>query len=291
MVQPASVYDIDLPRQRIDGSEVWLPLYYHDNDTFAAMFTATYDAMAEVLPSPALLPVRWVDGRALLLVTALRYHETTWSAPDGAHGRLVPYAEINVCALVTLGKAPRIRPLFADHPRAFVLDLAVTERTARDIGRDIGFPSFLADMAFSDSPSRRSVRLSEAGQHILTLSVVPGGRVRRRDQSVAFYSALNGQLRETIFQGMSLVQPRLRAKGGHLELGHHEVAERLQALGVAPSPVTTISYLEHRLVAPGPGRSLGPAQDHPSYQGGDATPGHYTVAYPGTPPLDQYAKA
>src|SRR5690348_9192399 len=54
------------PEAPIGETGVRLPLSYHRNDAFASLHTASYDAVAAVLPTDAIEPVRWLDQRALV---------------------------------------------------------------------------------------------------------------------------------------------------------------------------------------------------------------------------------
>ncbi len=79
-----------------------------------------------------------------------------------------------------------------------------------------------------------------------------------------------------------------RPGGGELQLGDHEVANRLRRLGISPASFAVFSYLDHRSILPA-GRPIGPARDYHGYTGADREFARFTVSYPDTPPLDQYA--
>lgn len=75
---------------------------------------------------------------------------------------------------------------------------------------------------------------------------------------------------------------------GELELGGHEIAHALRELGISPKPFLVMSYLEHRAILP-PGHPVGPARAYDGYRGAERELGRFTVRYPGTGPVDQYA--
>lgn len=82
--------------------------------------------------------------------------------------------------------------------------MPVTSRQARDGGRQLfGFPKILADMDFTEGSGIRQVRLSEADQEILTLTVRPAGRVTLDRKPFTSYTALEGQLLKTRVEGVS----------------------------------------------------------------------------------------
>jgi hypothetical protein len=269
--------------------EGWLPLFYHHNETFASLHRASFDAVAAALPTDDLVPYRWADGRALGMVQALRYHEVTWSGPDGTQGQMIPYGEVAVAAAATRGPARAVLPLLQPRLSGFVLQLPVTSRQARDGGRGVfGFPKFLADMDFAEAPDSRQVRLSDAGRDILTLRVSTGGPVVRDRRPMVLYSAKDGQLWEAVVPVLGHVQTRVGRRAGRLELGDHDVARRLRALEISASPLAVFNYLDHRSILPVPTRSGGIARPYPAFPGRDDEFARYTVRYPGTPALDQY---
>jgi acetoacetate decarboxylase len=262
---------------------------YHHNDVFTSVHAASYDAVAAELPSQVIRPARWADGRALVAVTAFRYHAVTWTAGDGSASSLAPYGEISVAAVVTAGPARRVLPLLSSQLRGFVLHLPVTTLEARDGGiAGWGFPKFAADMDFAEDPGFRRVRLSEDGSPILTLTVHPRGPVLAGRRPLAACTALHGELLETVIPVLGHMQARFG--GGELLLGDHEVAQRLRRLQLSCAPLAVFSYLDHRSILPA-GRPIGPARDYHGYAGADRAFGRLTVSYPDTPPLDQYAAA
>ena len=292
MARRLGVYDVKVPGRKVVVGDrtYWLPIYFHDNDVFGSVHLASYEAVAATLPSEAIRPVRWIDGRAIVTVLALRYNAVTWSGPDGTSGHGIPYGEVSIAAVVAVGSPPRLLPLLGNRAGGFVLYMPVTRRQARDGGRQLsGFPKFLADMDFTEGSGIRQVRLSEAGQEILTLTVHPVGRVRLDRKPFTSYTALDGQLLETRVQGVGHLQTRFGSAGGQLTLGQHEVAEQLRRLEISPTPLEVLSYLDHRSVQPAAGGTVGSARAYRPYPGADHELAGYTITYPGAPTEDQYA--
>ncbi len=277
------------PQAQVGDAAFRLPFFYHDNDVFMTVHPASYEAVAAELPTQVVEPVRWVDGRALVAVTAFRYHVITWSASDGSTGRLTPYGEISVAAVVNVGPAPRALPLLRRRLSGFVLHLPVTTMEARDGGRELwGFPKFVADMDFVEDGLSRRVELAEGGSTIFGLTVRPVGPVLPDRRPLVAYTVLNGDLLETVVPVLGHAQVRVGAGGGALALGSHPVAERLRQLEISAKPVIEFSYLDHRSILPA-GTPIGPARGYEGYRGVDRRFGRFTVAYPETAPLDQYA--
>jgi hypothetical protein len=291
MLRHEDFYSWEGPRPdvTVHGRAGRLPVFYHDNDVFMSVHPASYGAVAEALPSKVIRPVRWRDGRALVALTAFRYHAVTFTDADARTDTVTPYGEVSIAAVVTTGAAPRVLPLLRPRLAAFVLHLPVTTAEARDAGVVLyGFPKFLADMDFTEGTNVRRVDLSEGGASILTLSVRSYGPVLPDRRPLVAYSALHGDLLETVIRVRGHMQATVGSSAGDLRLGEHEVAQQLRALDISPAPVAAFSYLDHRSLLPA-ARVIGRARDYVGYRGADRDLGRFTVSYPGSAPLDQYA--
>jgi hypothetical protein len=280
------------PVAEVDGLRLMGPGFFHRMDSFQSVHLASYDAVRDVLPSNELYPVRWIDGRAILMIGAVKYHAVSASHADGTTAVLAPYGEVVIAAMVTRGPARRGLPLLAPglhHAGGFILHMPVTTLEARDLGLKIfGLPKFVADMDFREEPLLRQVRVSEQDTEILTLAIRPGSRVTTDRNPGILYSSLHGELLQTTTRFFGHRQVRLGRRAGALQLGEHPVAGRLRELGISRAPLMAASYLDGRLILPF-GSPIGAAQDYTGYPGHDRTRGRFTVAYPGTGPIDQYS--
>jgi hypothetical protein len=204
---------------------------------------------------------------------------------------LAPYGEVSVAAVVTRGPAHRLLPVLNPRMQVFVLHLPVTTLEARDVGKVLwGFPKFVADLDFVEHPTVRQVSVSEDGRHVLTLALRPGGLVLPDHRPHVVYTVLGGELVETVVPMSGYRQIRLGRRSGRLELGDHPVGRDLARLEVSPAPLACFNYVTHRCVLPA-GSGIGPARDFRGYAGRERPLGRYTIRYPDSPPLDQYAGA
>jgi hypothetical protein len=278
------------PRELVaaGGRSFRLPIYYHDDEFMASLHTASYDAVAAVLPCDLMRPARWIDGRALLSVGVFRYRSTTCVGADGGTELLTPYAEVSIAAVVTLGTAPRVLPVLSPRLRVFVLHLPVTTREAREAGEHWGFPKFVADLDCVEEPDARQVVLSEDGRQILDLTLRPSGPALADHHPHLIHTIKDGVLLETVVPMSGYRQIRLGRGSGELRLGDHPVGRQLGGWQIDPAPLAVFNYLTHRTILPA-GRPLAPSRPYPGYAGADRPRGRYTVRYPGTPALDQYA--
>ena len=224
-----------------------LPILYFRDDAFGLFFTAEATKVRAALPSDRLCPVQLPGGRALIVILAFTYIETT----------IGPYGEIAVAAPAVYGKRPPVGAvpalLEAGYPGfgMVVLHLPVTGTLARDGGRQLwGYTKFVADMEFKITPEYQQVRMSEEGAHILTLRVARGGFVRRDSKPIVTYSVLDGKLIRTTIPHRAVFRTALAARGSSLELGEHAMAGSIRALGLSRKPLMTRYYVERAAILP-----------------------------------------
>ncbi|HET8930234.1 MAG TPA: acetoacetate decarboxylase family protein, partial [Acidimicrobiales bacterium] len=268
--EPAPTESIDVGHDLVD-----VPIRYYRTDCFLGIFAADHDAVAELLPSDRLFPVRLKGGRAAIGVVAYNYSETG----------VGPYGEIGIAALCTFDRAAKpMVPLLREtaDPRfgAFVLHLPVTSRIARDAGRTIwGYPKFVADMTFDLRPERRSVEMCEQGRELLGLEVRNHGKFLRDNKPVVTFSEQRGQMVRTVVATRAEYRTKVGHGNGRLELGDHEVAQQLRELDISTDAMATKYYLSHAAVLP-KGETLCPADEaYEGFAGSDAPFGRHVIRY------------
>ncbi len=285
------------PVVEVNGRRLLSPAFYHRVESFQSIHLADHRAVAEALPSDMLHPVRWFDGRAALMVWALRYHDVTLTdvtgGPPGVPVLLHPYGEVGVVALATRRQRPRGLPLLLPTMPGvggFVFHLPVTTAEARDLGRVVfGLPKFVADMSFVEGPRTRTVTVSEDQQQVLKLTVHPAGPVLPDRRPAVMYSVLDGHLLRTVVPAVGHRQVRFGRRSAELHLGEHPVAGFLRDLDVDHGAVMAANYVDQRMILP-VGVPLGPARaDYVGHTGRDRDHGRFTVTYPDSGPIDQYA--
>ncbi|MCL7453644.1 MAG: acetoacetate decarboxylase family protein [Anaerolineae bacterium] len=273
---------IDVGSARVD-----LPVMYYRDDSFMGIFAADYEPVRTLLPSQDLYPVTLPDGRATIAIFAFNYLETG----------IGPYGEIAIALPCTHGQqASALLPLVLEsrYPGwgAFVLHLPVTSLVARDAGRVVfGYTKFVADMAFQKRPAYQSVRMSEAGAHILSLTVQQRGLTLKDNRPLVTYSVRDGELLRTTVPSRSVYQVGLTPGSATLELGDHEIGRQLQALNISTTGVLAKNYLTRSGILPA-GEPVGQAdRPHVGYAGQDREYGQLTVDYDDAAvPVDVYAR-
>ncbi|MBW2455525.1 MAG: acetoacetate decarboxylase family protein [Deltaproteobacteria bacterium] len=253
-----------------------LPIRYYRDDCFMLFFSADADAVRATLPSDDLHPVTLFGGRATVAIVGYNYLDTSIGS----------YGEVAVAAAVVQGKRPLpLVPALLESDYAgfggLVLHLPVTHRIARDAGRgQWGYTKFVADMAFENTPEHHSCRLSEKGEHILTLKVAKGGMFGRERRPITTYSVKEGDLIRTVIPQRGTFRWWPRCKKSSLELGSHPVAQSIQDLDLSPVPVLKRYFVERSAILPAGvvvERGVRPLEGYL----GDHQEAEHTVAYTG----------
>lgn len=224
-----------------------LPVLYFRDDSFAAVFTADYERVRQAMPSDRLYPVTAPRGRALIVVAAFDYLETS----------VGPYGEVAITVPAVHGrKPPPLVPMAFDSAWSgfghVVLHLPVTRRESRDGGRgQWGYTKFVADMEFENTPELHACRLSEGADHILTLRVTKRGLPYPDRRPLVTYSVKDGDLLRTTIPQTAIVRTALGAGGSSLELGEaHPVARAIRDLGIELRPLMTRYFLDRMTILP-----------------------------------------
>ena len=278
----------------VNGIRARCPAYVNHLAIFGSFHAADPEAIERELPSDDVHPVRLPDARAIVFVGGLHYRDITNSAFAGAMAP--PYGEVMVAPMVSRTAAPPIVPIAAlvlPLPASwragmFPLFVPVTHRWSRDGGWAMGVPKFVADLDFDESVDTQEVRAAEGGRSILRLRVPLAGDVRVSHLPMLSYAASDGMLFETKCPAFAYQRVGLGGRGAELELGDHEVADRIRDLGVSTAALGTLGWVDGRLIIPARHR-VGLARPYPGFRGGDRWFGRYTIRYPGTAAVDQYA--
>lgn len=238
----------------------------------AAWFTADAGQVARWLPSPHLHPVRWFDGRALLMVDAGDWVTTIGALPP------VRFAAINVAAMVTCGRSRGVPvlPLAALLPlvggvmdRRYrsgtcYLDSLVTNRAAAEINRALfGAPGSVASVREDRAAGRlRFTATDRTGADILSLDVAAAGRAKPSHQAVSTCVVADTHLIRLPERISGQQTMHLGPRSARLRLGRHPLAEQLRGLGLSTRPLLAFAMTAGTVTIDHGAERLGPA-DHP----------------------------
>ena len=212
----------------------------------AAQWSVQYlvpSAAAQRLVDPTGLTVTGpIPGKSLVALAVCRYDDTD----------LDPYHEVAMSFVVREHDArpgastvERLKEFGSGGIGVYIHQLPVDQEFSCAAGRDVwGFPKWVATIDIDESPnahrsgrsgrsgrSSTAVRLADRGEHVLSITMAGGGRLKLPSQSPPTYSFREGVLRRTTWTTSSEgVSGRLG--GATLVLGDHPMAEELRSLGL-----------------------------------------------------------
>lgn len=199
----------------------------------------------------------------------------TW-CPPFRHG------EVAVWAFVTHGADPAPPGLAAILPtisqRAgqhwgfgiYPLQMAVTNRLARDLGNILLPHKFLADVCNEQRRTTERFAATEDGAPVLDLTVRSDGRARQIDPRMRIFTDIQGVLCSPANPANGVVRIRFGAAAATLTLGAHPATEHLRSLGLSPAGFAAIFSTDYKSFT-GDFDALGPAtRQVPEYIGSNA---------------------
>ena len=219
----------------LQGRKGKMPVFYYDNTSLTAFFTASTARVRKLLPHREMKPIELYPGRCLVVFMAFEYRKTD----------LDSYNELAIAVGVTFGNAPvPLATLSSQFLRrslsAYIWQLPVTTEIARAAGVDFyGYPKFIADIDFHRDPGEVRCTLAEKGKDILSLSgkALPTGPGRRIEYTT--FSMKDG----TPLQTRILVNPvefsqTMSRDAARLEVASdHPVCRELKSIDLGERPV------------------------------------------------------
>ncbi|MEW5736750.1 MAG: acetoacetate decarboxylase family protein [Thermodesulfobacteriota bacterium] len=212
-----------------------LPIFYYDNTSMTAIYTASTEKMSARLPSGLLHPVEIYPGRCLAAVSAFEYRETD----------IGPYNEFSVATLVTRGKRglpglTALSQLLRNEMHVYILTLPVDSELACRGGRDLsGYPKFLADFEWSDHDRFSSCRISVNGKLLARMR----GKKLPTSQGRVLHSVLYTRFNNYLLNANLYIDQRRFGQSfdrgsAEIEIGDgHELCELLEDLKLGARPI------------------------------------------------------
>jgi hypothetical protein len=211
-----------------------LPVFYYDNTSMTAIYTASTEKVRRLLPLPDMHPVEAWLGRALVAFTAFEYRKTD----------IDPYNEFSISFPITFRKKalPSITVMGMMARRyftAYVWQLPVTTERARKGGVDMyGYPKFLADITFTKENGILGCTLSEGGKNILILK---GQKLKTSVEKVNRFKTFSVKdgvpLAANVYMNPIEFGKSMSGKAAQLILGTHDIAKKLQEINLSPKPL------------------------------------------------------
>jgi hypothetical protein len=226
-----------------------LPVFYYDNTSMTAVFTAATRKVKALLPDSKMRPLELLPGRCAVAFSAFEYRDTD----------IDPYNEFSIAFLIsydrhTLPGLGLLRGLMNRCFEAYVWQLPVTTEIARWGGVELyGYPKFTADIDFTRTSNQLTCRLALSGQHILTLNgsmprTAPAKTLRYRAYSMKDRQPLCANVYTNRLEFTQSVFPKAVA----LQLGDHEIAQQLRELNLSKSPLVYQYCPKNELILFGP---------------------------------------
>lgn len=244
-----SIFQLEIPMLEFERMGK-LPVFYYDNTSITAAFTASTKAVKALLPDPDMHPIEVFPGRTVVTFSCFEYRDTD----------IDPYNELGIGFLISHGKKrlpglPLLKGLINKHFEAFVWQLPVTTEIARWGGVELyGFPKFVADIDFTRNKKTTRIKLAVDGSHILTLE---GKNLSTRPQKnpmrYGAYSTKDGHsLCANVYTNPLQYAQTLMPNAATLELGTHPIADTLRTLKLSKRPLMYQYCPKNELVLFGP---------------------------------------
>lgn len=226
-----------------------LPVFYYDNSSMTAVFTASTQQVRALLPDPQMHPIELMPGRCVAAFSAFEYRDSD----------IDPYNEFSISFLIshghrTLPGMHLLRGLASRCFEAYVWKLPVTTEIARWGGVELyGYPKFLADIDFRRDDQHTVCTLAEGGRVILSLQgkSLDGGPAKPLRYRA--YSMKNGiPMCANVYTNPLRYAQSMSPSAAHLTLGDHDIAQQLRALKLSSSPLMYQCCPQNELVLFGP---------------------------------------
>lgn len=151
----------------LTGDPVKLPIFYYDGEAMTGVFPAKLSRLRKYLPDKRLQPARLAPGIGVVTISCFEYRESD----VGTYNELAigialnyPNHRANLPGRSLLGGVIR------GQMDGYVWHLPVTTELAWKAGRELwNYPKIVAPIDFSQDDSTRTCKLSDEGEHILTM--------------------------------------------------------------------------------------------------------------------------
>lgn len=222
------------PVQLSTGARMGLPVRFYDWSSIMAHFPASAAAVQKLLPTGKLKPALLKPGAAIVTLAAIEYRSIADIEPYNEFGIMIPalyQPGINPPAL------PLLFPGWFSRFGMYFHRLPVTTQAAVDYGVELwGYPKFIAEISFEDTPNSRRCRLCVAGKVALTLEVDKMA-VKNRPMTFYTYTVKDGRLLRTRLQIQGEYGVARLSGSATYTLGEGPLADELRSLGMSQKAV------------------------------------------------------
>ena len=219
----------------IDGSRAMRPVFYYNNFSMTAMYTATTKQILKYIPHPDMHPIEMVPGKALVGFTAFEYRDSDIGS----------YNEFSIAVMIKWGGKSipgltMMNQMISGNFSAYVWHLPVTTEAARFGGVVLyGLPKFIAGVDFRRDDQSVSCEVSEGKNKILSFT----GRVLKTSpgkiSKVKTYSIKDGiPLATNIHTNQVEFAKSSDKNSAHIEIGdNHAICNELKDINLSKNPL------------------------------------------------------
>lgn len=222
-------------QRTIPEYDVKLPIFYYDNTSITAIYTASTVRMRMYLPSEILRPVEVYPGRCLAVLSAFEYRKTD----------IGPYNEFSLATLVTYGKRglPGLtlaEGMLRNEMHMYILSLPVDSEVARRGAVELsGYPKFLADFTWTADDRWLTCEVSAQGKPILRMQ----GQKLPTSQGRMLHTIIYTKFQNCLLNANLYIDPQKFAQSfsrnsAAIEIGKsHELCDLLKDLRLGGQPL------------------------------------------------------
>ncbi len=212
-----------------------LPVFYYDNTSVTAIYTASTSKVRKYLPHPDMNPVELFPGRCLVGFTAFEYRKTD----------INPYNEFSISVPISFGKKSWVGigvlgQMLKRRFTVYIWHLPVTTEIARFGGVELyGYPKFIANIDFKESGDFIECKLQEGEEHILTLRGKKLKTSKEKEMKYTTYSIKDGipLVANVLVNPIEFAQS-VNPSSAELQIGEdHPICKELKDIELGKYPV------------------------------------------------------
>ncbi|MBI5844103.1 MAG: acetoacetate decarboxylase family protein [Deltaproteobacteria bacterium] len=219
----------------IEDYQARLPIFYFDNTSLTAIFSASTRKVRSRLPFDTLHPVELYPGRCLVAISAFQYRESD----------IGPYNEFSLAALVSQPKKglpliTAVGQLLRNEAQAYILSLPVDSEIARRGGVEMsGYPKFLAEFKWTEDAGYLCCEVNVNGRSLVKMR----GRKLSTSKGRITRTILYTKFEDRLLMANLYVDPKkfaqsIMPESAAVEVGEgHELCETLMDLELGKTPL------------------------------------------------------
>lgn len=224
------------------------PTFFNQVQFGMGVFTCDYKKAQSLLPA-GLQPVKAFGGRALAIIASYEYRKIHQMTPYNELLVMLPVLNNNVPGKVwDLPMLPSLVPGYNGYGY-YTLALPMSSEENKHRGHQLwGLPKTLHDIEIGQADGKmKTTVFDDDGKAIISLNIPMAGKTKATQMLNKLFSEKDGKLvtsENHLFADMNENKHLSRLfsndnKTGTVELGQHEIADKLRYLQLAPDPIIT----------------------------------------------------